>query len=230
MLALGHRGLPGGNAVENTIPAFRRALERGLDGVELDVQLSRDNEVVVFHDRDLRRLFGRYERVDSLTWRQLAALRLPGGAKIPRLTDIVDFWPTGSWLCIDLKGVCETLAVACVDILRGRPGVILSCKDPRPLLHARRAGSGYDHVLGLSAASTPFLHLHGASHFRFQGVDIDHRLATPAIVQRYHDEGLKVGVYTLQSATDVQRVRGMGVDRVITTVIPGPSLERMATA
>lgn len=220
MLAFGHRGLPKGDAVENTIPAFRNALESGLDGVELDVQLTRDNEVVVFHDRDLRRMFGRYERVDTLTWRQLAGLRLPGGGKIPRLGDVVDIWPTGSWLCIDLKGISETLASACVEILRGRPSVILSSTDPRPLLHARRAGSGYEHVLGLSAKSTPFLHLQGAAHYRFQGVHIDHRLTTAAIVERYHGQGLKVGVYTIKSPEQLARARAFGVDRVITATAP----------
>jgi len=217
--------MPQGASIENTLPAFRDALTCGLDGIELDVQLSRDNEVVVFHDSDLTRLFGRYERVDSLTWRQLQALRLPGGARIPHLRDVVESWPTGSWLCIDLKGASETLAVACVEILEGRPSVILSSTDPRPLLHARRAGSGYEHVLGLGAASTPFLHLRGASHYRFQGVHLDYRLATAAIVERYHNEGVKVGVYTVNDPEDHQRMASFGVDRVISSSVPSAAGE-----
>lgn len=69
-LIIGHRGASA-NAPENTLAAFRMALDIGADGLEFDVQLSKDGVPVVIHDHDLRRTGLRPERVADLTARQL---------------------------------------------------------------------------------------------------------------------------------------------------------------
>ncbi len=71
-LAIGHRGCI--EAVENTLGAVLAAQERGLDYVEIDVQLTRDGVPVLFHDRDLRRLGGRGESVGEISWEELRTL------------------------------------------------------------------------------------------------------------------------------------------------------------
>lgn len=68
-----HRGFSA-RYPENTMLAFRKAAETGCDGVELDVQLSRDGEPVVCHDEDLRRTTGRPGLVKDLTLRELRGL------------------------------------------------------------------------------------------------------------------------------------------------------------
>lgn len=72
-----HRGLHGEGAAENSITAFRRAVEEGF-GIELDVRLSRDGELVVFHDDTLTRVAGIDKRVDALTLDELRECRLSG--------------------------------------------------------------------------------------------------------------------------------------------------------
>ena len=67
---LAHRGLHGEGAAENSMTAFRRAKEAGF-GVELDVRLSKDGELVVFHDDTLTRVAGVEGRVDELTLAEL---------------------------------------------------------------------------------------------------------------------------------------------------------------
>lgn len=57
MLVIGHRGSPGIGA-ENTIAGFRHAIELGADGIELDLILTADHKLVVFHDWELNRLIG----------------------------------------------------------------------------------------------------------------------------------------------------------------------------
>ena len=63
---IGHRGIPT-LAPENTLESFRLAFDQGADIVEMDVRLSRDNQVVVIHDRDLKRTTGVEKRVSELT-------------------------------------------------------------------------------------------------------------------------------------------------------------------
>lgn len=215
MMILAHRGASDAR-LENTLPAFAHAIERGADGVELDVQLSRDGEVIVFHDEDLARLAGRSERVEHLTWEALSRVVLMRGAKIPRLVELLDAWPTDRWLNVELKAGGAQVARETVRLLAGRPRVILSSFDPRLLLAARAAGSAYEHALLLAAESPAFLHAGGAQAFGCAAVHIDHRLCTPATIRRYHDQGLQVGVWTVNSLLRKQALASAGVDRIIT--------------
>jgi glycerophosphoryl diester phosphodiesterase len=215
VIVLAHRGACDAR-LENTLPAFTHAIERGADGVELDVQLSRDGEVIVFHDDDLARLAGRYERVEHLGWDELSRVLLRGSGRIPRLIDLLDVWPTDRWLNVELKAGGAKVARETVRLLAGRPRVILSSFDPRMLLAARAAGSGYDHALLLAAESPPFLHAGGAQAFDCASVHLDHRLCTPATIRRYHDQGLQVGVWTVNAAARKQTLAGWGVERIIT--------------
>lgn len=68
---------------ENTLPAFRSALERGADGIELDVQFTADGTPVVFHDRDLRRITGQRGTLADLEDEHLDALGLHPGPDHP---------------------------------------------------------------------------------------------------------------------------------------------------
>ncbi len=89
-LVVGHRGVQRLHQ-ENTLAGFQRALELGITAVELDVRLTKDGRVVVFHDSDLLRLTGVARPVIDLTWDQLAKLRIrkhvdvgrdPSGARV----------------------------------------------------------------------------------------------------------------------------------------------------
>ncbi len=92
---IAHRGLHGGDVVENTLPAFQRAVEQGY-GVELDIQLSSDGVAVVTHDYDLKRVFGVERKVADCTAADLVALGVPTlaevlavlGGKVPLVAEL----------------------------------------------------------------------------------------------------------------------------------------------
>lgn len=75
-----HRGLWGGDIPENSLPAFAAATGQGF-GIELDVQLSADGDIVVFHDYDLKRMCGEDTKISSLRGAELS-WRRPGGTLI----------------------------------------------------------------------------------------------------------------------------------------------------
>ena len=84
-----HRGLHGGTRAENSLSAFAAAVEKGY-GIELDVRLSRDGELVVFHDDTLERMTDAEGRVDSKTLSELKELSLGGGEeKIPTFAEVL---------------------------------------------------------------------------------------------------------------------------------------------
>ncbi len=91
-LNFAHRGLHSydKSVPENSLAAFRLAVESGY-GMELDVQLSKDGKVVVFHDGDLKRICGVDKRVDELTFAELRELRLCGTDEvIPLFSEVLD--------------------------------------------------------------------------------------------------------------------------------------------
>lgn len=88
---IAHRGLHRADrsVPENSLAAFRDAAENGY-AIELDIHLTADDRVVVFHDDSLRRVCGVEQDVEALTWRELRDLRLDGtGEHIPMLSDVL---------------------------------------------------------------------------------------------------------------------------------------------
>lgn len=84
-----HRGLHNGERAENSMSAFRAAVEGGY-GIELDVRLSRDGKLVVFHDDTLDRVCGREGKVIDFTADELATFSLNGTSDgIPLFTDVL---------------------------------------------------------------------------------------------------------------------------------------------
>ncbi len=100
-----HRGLHdnAGCAPENTMPAFRAAVEHGY-GIELDVQLTRDGKVVVAHDFTLRRICGVDRAIDSLTFEELKQYPIFGSEEtVPLFTDVLRLVDGRVPLIVELK-------------------------------------------------------------------------------------------------------------------------------
>ncbi len=104
-----HRGLyeEDQSVPENSMTAFRLACEAGY-GIEMDIQLTKDGRVVVFHDDELNRACMPEEkeplRVDSFTWEELSLLRLFGtDEKIPLFTDVLELVAGRVPLIVELK-------------------------------------------------------------------------------------------------------------------------------
>ncbi len=88
-LIIGHRGASA-YAPENTLAAFAMALDMGADGVELDVQLSAEGDLIIFHDDTPQRLTGQTGRVTDMTLAQLKALDLGEGQTVPTLDELFE--------------------------------------------------------------------------------------------------------------------------------------------
>jgi len=86
---IAHRGLHDDKTPENTLAAFNAAIEKGYP-IELDVTLTKDKKVIVFHDKKLKRLFGVDGYVYDMTYEQLAELHFPGtNERIPLFSSVL---------------------------------------------------------------------------------------------------------------------------------------------
>lgn len=112
---IAHRGAPR-EAVENTLPSFRRALDHRADGIELDVHFSSDGVPVVHHDPVLGPHAGRHAAlvIADLTAATLASVSVGRDATLPSLRDVADLVGARATLYVEVKahaGVAEIAAV-----------------------------------------------------------------------------------------------------------------------
>lgn len=84
-----HRGLWGGDIPENSLRAFEAAAREGV-GCELDVRVTADGKLVVFHDATLERMCGQSGRIDQLPFSMIRTFRLPDGSQIPTLEESLE--------------------------------------------------------------------------------------------------------------------------------------------
>jgi glycerophosphoryl diester phosphodiesterase len=117
-----HRGLHGGALIENSGGAVAAAVAQGF-GVELDVQLSRDGEAMVFHDYDLARLTAGQGPVAARTAAELQAIPLmSGGEAMPRLAEAPPAHLAPFPLQIEVKAPGPQVARLCLAIFRALEG------------------------------------------------------------------------------------------------------------
>ena len=127
---IAHRGLHGGEVVENTLEAFKQAVEKGY-GVELDIQLSSDKIAVVTHDYDLKRVFGIDKKVKDLSCEELKSIG------VPTLSEVLAVIDGKVPLVAEIKGedfsteVCEKAA----ELLDGYSGIY--CVESFNPMHLR---------------------------------------------------------------------------------------------
>ncbi len=101
-MIIGHRGTNVG-VVENTITAFKKAIEQGAQMIEFDVWKCASGEIVVFHDATFERLIGDVRSIKSLSLHEIEQLSLPIEEKIPTLRQVMDSVDRRVMLNIEVK-------------------------------------------------------------------------------------------------------------------------------
>ncbi|MDR0991110.1 MAG: glycerophosphodiester phosphodiesterase [Propionibacteriaceae bacterium] len=224
-----HRGARR-QAPENTLAAFQAAVELGADGVELDVQLTADGQLVVFHDERLERLTDGRGLVRDHTLAELKQLRVAGPpvagadtATIPTLADVfILLAGTGLEINVEIKDAVvfyDHLAdqvSQLIDDFELGPYVTLSSFNHCSLAQLRRHGSmARTGVLFTDILYEPWVY--GAQlwatalhpHFRYVDYVAD-------LVDSAHAAQLEVNVWTVNQPADIQRMIDLGVDAIIT--------------
>ena len=218
MMIIGHRGACG-LAPENTLASFAKALEIGVDAVELDVHLAKSGELVVIHDETVDRVSDGKGFVANKTLRELKEYTLEGGEKIPTLNEVFDFINRRCIINVELKGALTAKPVA--ELIRK---YVLekgwSFEDFFVSSFNHHELFAFHQLLpevqtGALLEGIPF-------HYASFGEDIG---ATHVILYLYtlnkafiddaHRRGLKVFVYTVNDPDEMKLLLDMGVDGII---------------
>lgn len=224
-----HRG-DSASSPENTAAAFDAAASLPVDGIEIDVQLSRDGVLVVYHDRTLRRLGGGNARVEDL---DLVALRrLDAGSwfeprfrgeRLLTLDEVMDRWGRRTRLLLELKvreprsnervRMLVERTVSAIRARRGKVDPLILSFDSSALDATREEAPEIPTVRNLDRIPT------GRDRWIRLGplaaVSVDRRVLTPAFVAEAHERGTPVLAYTCNSARSLARAMRSGVDGIM---------------
>jgi len=234
-LIFAHRGA-NHEAAENTRSAFDKSLEYAIDGIETDVQLSRDNVAVLWHDRFLSKIAGHEgKRIDDFDYAQLSAMNFaqhfsPNGPSesIVRLQDFLDAYRSRCRLLLEIKNrdweerarheikVRQTLDMVAAT---HSGNIFVSSFDLASLAYAQQYRPGFPLVYNFESDQTlvdaekalaehPFLH----------GLCLPIFTLDESFVQLLRGLGKSISVYTCNSDEEINKALHLGVDILISDV------------
>ncbi|MGH7259299.1 MAG: glycerophosphodiester phosphodiesterase [Nitrospiraceae bacterium] len=212
-LRIGHRGACG-HAPENTLASIERAIALGCAFTEVDVRRTADGALVLLHDERVDRTTNGQGLVAEMTLEDIRKLDAGGGQTIPTLEEALTAAGGRIGLILELKA--EGLAYDICAIVRasGFAGpVIYASFLHEELQHVRRADpDSKTLVLFKRLPKDP-----AAEAARLQATHVGLRFdtATLPLVKTIHKARLPVFVYTVNKPADIQRMRGLGVDGLI---------------
>lgn len=236
-LIVAHRG-GAALAPENTLGAFTNAMQLGVDMVECDVHLSKDGHVIVMHDAEVSRTTNGRGYISDLTLAELkqlnAAAKFSGGyatQTVPTLDELLDLVkgkvPIQIEIKVDAKGQrypgIEQKVVTAVRAREMIAQVIVISFDFATLkaikqLEPRLATGALVRADWFSARGNEVgrivqdaIDATGANYFMPTYAPV-----TEALVNAVHARGLKIGVWTVNSASDMARLAGWSVDAITT--------------
>lgn len=211
--------------IENTIQAFEQAIADKADGIELDVQRTKDGQLVVYHDEQLKRLTGVDRFLWQLTWAEIQALdlhALNGEAKIPLLKDVLELMKATNLIVnIELKNSLNFypgMEAEVVDLVREMDMMdqVLFSSFNHESMHQMVQLVGSNHC----AILTSDIHFNPWSYAREVGVDVLHpmvnSLQQPNFVEESHRQGFKVNVWTADEEVHIYAALLLGVDAIMT--------------
>jgi glycerophosphoryl diester phosphodiesterase len=216
-----HRGAAGA-APENTLAAVHRAVADGTDWVEIDVQETRDGQVIVVHDSDFMKLAGNPLKVWDGDLAEIQQIDIgswfhPSFAdqRVPTLRDVLEAVRGQARLVIELKyyGHDQALEQRVIDIVE-QAGM----QDEVAVMSLKLAGVEKvrslrpDWPIGLLAATA----VGDLARLDVDFLAVSERLANPGLVRRAHAAGKKVFVWTVNDGLSLSRWMSTGVDGVIT--------------
>lgn len=207
MLIIGHRGA---KAIEpeNTLQALVKGMECA-DFVEIDVRMSRDNELVVIHDRTLERTTNGKGQVNDFTLEQLQELDAGKGEKIPTLKEVLDL-VRGKGLIIEIKEAGSEENICAVIKERGFENIMLVSFSPQAIKNAKEMLPNLKTGIIFSKAFKNPVRL--ALDIKANALLPKSEITSRELVEIAHRHDLMVFSWTLNTEQEIKRAMDMGVN------------------
>lgn len=226
VLIFAHRGASN-IAPENTLKAFKKAIELKADYIEFDAHQSKDGEIVIIHDSNTFRTTGHTGIIEKMTLKQIKRLDCGRGEKIPTLNELIEITKGKIALNCEIKsmGIAEKI----VHIFRDAnliDSTIISSFKHSELLKIQKLEPRLK-LASLNPKRTGWIlswfsrrnMLKNTFQNQFYAINPFHLLVNYQFVKKAHDKNLKVFPWTVNSPTTIENLVKMGVDGIITNNI-----------
>ena len=212
MILTGHRGAAKLEP-ENTLLSIQKAIDLGVDQVEIDVHLTRDQHLVVIHDAAVDRTTDRQGAVADFTLSEIKGLDAGKGERIPTLQEVIDLVRGKVVLQIELKGPDTAAPVVRTIEQNGiESEVLLTSFVHERLREARQRNPNL--VLGALWPKPPADACEQAIDMGAEGMHIQHQNIDAELVQKAHAHGLKIRAWNPDTVEEIQHVIDLGVDAI----------------
>ena len=205
-----------GYETENTMLAFQKALDLFVDMIEIDVYVIKTGELVVFHDKTLKRLASSLENIQDLTLQEVKDVNLIGNHQIPTLIEVIEFINKRVPINIELKG--ENTALPTHKIIKN-----LIQKEGFQNHHFLISSFHWNELelMRKQNSQIPIALLSQQNHL--EAIPLAKKLNAVAInpwfytltrheVEEIHKNGLQVYTYTVNEIQDIKEAIYFGVD------------------
>ena len=233
-IAMAHRGgalLPANLGIENTVAAFRNAVDLGYRYLETDVHATADGQLVALHDDRLDRVSDRQGRIADLSLDDVSRVRIGGREPIPTMAELLSTFPDARFN-IDLKHDAAVIPLArLIEEAGAHDRVCVAAFSDvrlrrfRDLTGGRVATSAGPSAVAFTAAVPLLPRVLNTPAAAFQ-VPVVHTVAgrgvpilTPRFVDTAHRRGMKVHVWDVDDPGEMRRVLALGVDGIITDAV-----------
>jgi glycerophosphoryl diester phosphodiesterase len=217
ILKIGHRGAKG-HLAENTLESIKKALNLGVDGIEIDVHRCASGELVVFHDFTLDRMTNVSGEVSKHTLKQIKQAEVKGHCRIPTLSEVLTFVNNKCLLNIELKGQDTAKeASRLIQFFVEKKGwdyknIIVSSFQKNLLETVYKINDKIP--LGVITDSNLDDAVNFAKSIHAVSIHPDYTLLTQEIVDSLK-ENFKVFTYTVNNLKPIKRIKSYGVDGII---------------
>ncbi len=218
-LVIGHRGAMG-HETENTLASVQKALDLGVDMIEIDVFKIDSGEIVVFHDERVERLTNSGGRIEEYNIYDLKGLLLDGNHEIPMLQEVLQLIDNQVALNIELKGANTTERVNfIIDYYVNDKGwspenFIISSFKWDELEKMRELNPSVQ--IAVLTEGKPLEALAMAKKLKAVAINPDFKTLTSEVTDQIQKEGFKVYTWTVNEPEDIQNMIDFGVDGIIT--------------
>ena len=211
MLRIGHRGARA-YAPENTLKSFKKALEIGVDAIELDVRKTKDGHLAVLHDADVKRTTNGEGLVSELTLKEIKDLDAGSGEKIPTLEETLDFLDKKVRVFVELKETgIEKEVLSMVHEKRLEKNVVIVSFLEDALTKVRELDKDIETGLIYARHKNP---LKAALELKANYLLALYSFTHTANVEKAYEYGLKVIVWTINSPQEAEEYAKKGVDGI----------------
>ncbi|NKI26109.1 glycerophosphodiester phosphodiesterase [Arenibacter sp. 6A1] len=218
-LVIGHRGAMG-HETENSLASIQKAMEMGVDMIEIDVFKIKSGEIVVFHDDKVDRLTNGKGKIESYELTELQNLKLRGNHNIPTLQQVLNLIDHKVRLNIELKGAHTADSVDfIINYYLKEKGwsldnfLISSFRwDELKQMRALNKQIG----IAILVEGDPLKALPIAKELGAEAINPHYKELSLENVKEIRKGGFKIYPWTVNSRKDIKSMQGMGVDGIIT--------------